>query len=152
MSQPTGLHRKDAAAFVSKQAAYHVPEPTLRFWEARGLLRDQNPGHRAPCSYGVPELIGAATIAALRRDGASLQRVRRALRELRRLIPDILEHPGTWRLAVDGRGQVVRVEDSTTLLELTGETPGQLTVTIFDAGAFATEARAVIDRKLRAAS
>src|SRR5437870_89163 len=111
----SGLSRTEAAAWVTRRTRYRVAMTTLRNWERSGLLRNQLPGKRVPCAYGIGELIAAEILAMLRRDGASLQRVRRALRELARLIPDILRRPGSWRLAVDGSGQVVRVEDSTTL-------------------------------------
>jgi hypothetical protein len=147
--EAVGLNRIEASVWVSRRSGYTVPHTSLRNWERCGLLRHQHPGRRAPCAYGVPDLIAAATIGALRRDGASLQRVRHALRELRHLLPDILDKPGTWHLAVDGRGHVVHVEGTETLLELSSR-PRQIqsqTLTLFDAGAIAREARAEMERR-----
>src|SRR5438128_1700442 len=89
--QGVGLNRLEAAAWVTDQAGYSVPVASLRNWECAGLLRAQHPGRRVPCAYGIPELIAAAAVATLRRDGASLRRVRRAIRALRRLIPDLAD-------------------------------------------------------------
>ena len=54
-----------------------------------------------------------------------MQRIKRALRELRTLILDVIDRPGAWRIAVTPAGDVVRIEDRTTVLELTTRTPGQ---------------------------
>lgn len=144
-----GLHRLAAAAWVSRRTGYRVAHSVLRYWESRRLLRVQNPGRRTPACYDVSDLIRLEVVCTLRRDGASLQRIGRALRELTKLIPDILKRPGAWRLAVDARGNVVRIEGEQTLLELTTRTPGQLAV--FDAAEIAREARTALERKARTA-
>src|SRR5262245_13728183 len=143
-----GLSRTEAARWVTRRTHYSVAHASLRNWERGGLLREQRPGRRVPCSYRVPELIRAEVIAVLRRDGASLKRVRRALRALARLIPNILERRGDWRLAVDGAGELVRLESAQTLLALI-ETLGQpaVTLTVFDADAIARDACVELGRR-----
>jgi hypothetical protein len=84
-------------------------------------------------------------VAALRRDGATVPRVRRAVRELVRYVPQIAIRPGDWRVAVTGRGNIVRLDsDPRTLLELTRQ-PGQLA--ILDAGAMVRAAQDAVDRR-----
>ena len=144
-----GLNRLEAAAWVTRRTRFAVLHTTLRDWERGGLLRNQKPGRRLPCAYGVPDLIAAEVIATLRRDGAPLQRIKRARHELSRLIPDILDRPGVWRLAVTPKGDVVRLEDGATVLELTGKTPGQYL--FLDAGEIAREAHAALALKARTA-
>ena len=120
-----GLNRREAAAWVTRRTGARVDHTTLRNWERGGLLRNQRPGRRSPCAYNVADLIRAEILATLRRDGAPLQRIKRALRELRTLILDVIDRPGAWRIAVTPAGDVVRIEDRTTVLELTTRTPGQ---------------------------
>lgn len=123
----TGLSRVHAAAFVSDRIGRRVPFPTLQHWERTGLLRRQAPGRRRPSCYTIADLVRLEAIATLRRDGVSLQRVRRGVRELVKLIPNILDRPGDWRLAVTGSGEVVRLENPDTVLQLTRQ-PGQLAI------------------------
>lgn len=144
-----GLNRLEAAAWVTKRTRFRVEHSTLRDWERGGLLRNQRPGRRMPCIYGVTDLIRAEILATLRRDGASLQRIKRALRALAHLIPEVIDRPGSWHLAVTPLGDVVRIEDGATVLELTSRTPGQYL--FFDAAEIARRARAVLDRKERTA-
>lgn len=139
-----GLNRLEAAAWVARRTGFPVLHTTLRNWERAGLLRNQQPGRRLPCAYGVADLIRAEILATLRRDGAPLQRIKRALRALRALIPDVIERPGAWRLAVTPAGDVVRIEDATTVLELTTRTPGQYL--FLDAAEIARAAGAAVAR------
>jgi hypothetical protein len=81
-------------------------------------------------------------LCALRFEGASLQRLRKAFRELARIMPGIADAPPEWRLAVRPSGEVVRVESDLELLELTRK-PGQLAA-VLDAGEIAREARALL--------
>lgn len=117
---------------------------TLRYWEAIGLLRRQRPGHRVPSCYGIHDLVRLRILAELRRDGAPLQRVRKALRELQRLLPGVLDKPGAWQLAVTSKGQVVRIENDQQLLDLTRR-PGQLVWALFEIGSYISDARAAIE-------
>lgn len=120
-----GLSRTEAAAFVTKRTGHYVPHTTLRHWELTGFMRAQSPGRRRPANYTVPDLVAACMVAELREKRVPLQRVRKAMHELFRLMPDLRGRPGAWRLAVTERGQVVRVnEGGRELLELTNA-PGQ---------------------------
>lgn len=121
-AQLTGMHRLEAAAWVSERTDYPVTESVLRFWEAGGILREKHPGRRRPAIYGVHELVAACVVADLRRNGAPLQRVRRALHNLKRFLPDIAEKPaGAWRLAVLPNGDLVHLERDASVLRLTGQ-------------------------------
>jgi DNA-binding transcriptional MerR regulator len=141
MKRGVGLDRLAAAAWASRRTGYRISHSVVSYWERRRLLRPQNPGRRIPACYTVPDLIRLEVVSTLRRDGASLQRVGRALRELRRLLPRLVDRASTWRLAVDSRGHVVRFEDGERLLELTASA-GQLAV--FNVADIAREARAAI--------
>lgn len=124
MREP-GLSRTDAAAFVTKRTGHYVPHTTLRYWELSRLLRAQRTGRGNPSLYTVPDLVAACMVAELREKRVSLQRIRKALRVLLELMPELRELPGAWRLAVTERGDVVRVnEGGSELLELTSA-PGQ---------------------------
>ena len=136
-----GLNRLEAAEWVRRHTGYALWNTTLRNWERFGLLRNQTPGRRNPACYTVPDLVAAAVVSTLRRDGASLRRVRAAHRALARLLPDILNRPGEWRLAVDSAGHVHCIANASTLLELTKK-PGQLSV--FHAGELVRRARAAV--------
>lgn len=141
----TGLHRRAAAAWITRRTGYRLTDMALLSWERSGLLPRQDPGRRRPARYGVGELVTAACIAELRRNGAPLQRVRKALAALRRLLPDIAARPGAWRLAVTSRGDVVHITREKDLLELTRR-PGQYVSSVLDAGGYAEEARKAVTR------
>jgi DNA-binding transcriptional MerR regulator len=113
----------------------------VSYWERLRLLRPQNPGRRIPACYTVSDLIRLEVVCTLRRDGASLKRVGRALRDLSRLLPLLMTRPGARRLAVAPQGHVVHFEDANTLLELSASA-GQLAV--FNIADIAREARAAI--------
>jgi hypothetical protein len=147
-----GLNRVQAAAFLTRRTGQSFCEGRLRAWEARGLLsplpaRCRGPHH--PAVYRLPDLLAAEIIATLRLQGASLQRLRRGLRELSRLMPGIMERPGEWNLAATAAGDVVRIQSDREWLELTRK-PGQLAVRI-DAGALARELRALVKDEKRTA-
>lgn len=120
-----GLCRTEAAAFVTRRTGHRVPHTTLRHWELTGFLPVQRVGRGNPALYTVRDLVAACMVAELREKRVSLQRVRKALRALFALMPELRERPGDWRLAVTEAGEVVRVErDGRELLELTRK-PGQ---------------------------
>jgi len=144
-----GLDRTRAAEWATRATGYAVSEATLRHWERRALLRPQQPGHRVPCLYRLDDLVRLSALAILRRDGASLQRITRAMRSLRHFLPEIEPHPGAWRLAVVASGDVVRIENDRQALELTRQ-PGQ--IAFLDAGALKAEAQAAIEEHAARAS
>ena len=91
------LNRLDAAEFVSRTTGHRVAGSTLTYWEARSLLRRQRPGRRVPSRYFAVDLVAAVALARLRRGGACLRKTRRAMRELRRLLPNVIGRPGARR-------------------------------------------------------
>ncbi len=121
----------------------------LRWWEQHHLVRPLLTPGRAPTVYRTTDLVAAQALAVLRRDGAPLQRIRRALRALEGGVPEIIEQPGEWRLAVLTSGDVCRLEDAGRLLELTRR-PGQLAV-FLNAGELVAAAHTAVEQK-RAAS
>ena len=138
MSRMVGIDRNEAAAWAYDTTGYLVTEQTLRYWERQGVLRAQRPGRRNPCSYGLDDLVKLRAVTELRRDGAPLQRVRKALRWLAVHLPDIKARPGAWRLAVTSTGEVVRIESDKQVLQLSRQ-GGQLA--FLDAGLFVREAK-----------
>lgn len=155
MQRPPGLNRTETAEFLSRRLGRTFYERVLRYWESLELVHPVkvNPGGRGrhcPVVYRLPELIGAEVLATLRLvDGVPLQRVRKALRELEALFPDVMNTPAEWRLAVTIDGDVVRVDrfdddDARAFVSL-AKRPGQ--VAIFNAGRLARDARAAIERR-----
>ena len=126
MAGKIGLNRTEAARWVSRVTGTKpvLDSAYLAYWESRGLLRKQSPGRRRPASYGVNDLLRVRLIVELRREGAPLQRIGRAVRALAKLAPEVLDYPARWRLAVDARGDVHRITDGNQLLALTNK-PGQ---------------------------
>src|SRR5690349_20228054 len=123
-----GLDRRRAAALLSQRIGRPIPYQTLRYWESRGLVKPTPAKCRGPAyptRYRLQDLVAAEILATLRWRGASLHRLRRALRELAHIMPGISDAPQRWQLAVTPAGEVVRVESDTALLLLT-RTPGQL--------------------------
>lgn len=143
----TGLDRHQAAAWASETTSYTVTEQTIRYWERQGVLRRQRPGSRVPCSYRLDDLVKLRAVAELRRDGAPLQRVRKALRWLAGHLPEIEARPGAWRLAVTASGEVVRIESDKQVLQLSRQ-GGQLA--FLDAGQFVRDAKRVMREMKRA--
>lgn len=123
-----GLSRTDAAAFVTRRTGHMVAHNVLAYWEAQGLLpkAGRGRGRWTPARYTVRELVAAEVVARLRRDGASLQRVKKAKAALLRIMPDLAGRPGEWRLAVTGSGDVVRVHSLAEVMELSSREPGQM--------------------------
>jgi DNA-binding transcriptional MerR regulator len=145
--QHPGIARLEAARFLTRRIGYKVIERTLRYWEQHGLLAPKYGGGRGIRTiYRLSDIVAASVVVTLRRDGASLQRVRRAMVHLRRLIPSIIDAPHAWRLAVTGAGEVVRIENNGTLLELTNQ-PGQVALSIINVGALAEDARKLIEEQ-----
>lgn len=63
-----------------------VRAPTMTYWVALGLVRPERVGRgRRGHTIGVQGLLEAVTVKGLRHAGISLQAVRRAVEELRRL-------------------------------------------------------------------
>src|SRR5262245_29918494 len=102
-----GLNRQQAATWVSKVVGYEVAPSNIAYWETTGLLRSQRPGNRVPAEYRVDDLVRLRLIAALRGEGAPLQRIRRAVRRLVAVFPGLKDRPGAWELAVLSNGDVV---------------------------------------------
>lgn len=99
---------------------------------------------RSPASYRVDDLLRLRIVAELRREGAPLQRIRKAIRNLVALFPEMHNRPGSWRLAVLANGDVVRIGDRD-LFDLTRQ-PGQSGwLFLLDAGEYLAEylARAI---------
>lgn len=140
-----GLNRKQTAIWCQKVTGYRVTHTTLQYWEQRGLLRKQAPGHRVPASYGVNDLVRVRVLAELRRAGAPLQRMRKALRALAQFLPEILESPGAWNLAVLPNGEIVRIESATQLMEVSRSLGQMGWVAMFDATQYVKDAQSAIE-------
>lgn len=141
-----GIDRVRAAALISRRMGRPVAPTTLRYWERVGLLNPipalcRGPHH--PARYRLSDLVAAEMLCALRFEGVSLQRLRKALEEMARVMPGIVDAPPEWRLAVRPSGEIVRVESDLALLELT-RNPGQLAV-VLDAGEIARCAREILE-------
>lgn len=95
-----------------------------------------------PAAYRVDDLVRLRLIAELRREGAPLQRIRRAVRSLLALFPELRDRPGSWRLAVLASGDVVRIEGD--LFDLTRQ-PGQSGwLFLLDARAYLSDAERAV--------
>lgn len=150
MNAVLGLNRTQAASLMSKRTGLPVGESKLRYWESLGLVSPapaKRPGRWHPATYSLRDLVTAEILATLRLDGASLPRLRRGLRALGNIMPEIDDAPGAWRLAVTRAGDVQRIENEQQVLELTNK-PGQLALALLlDAGAIASEAREMIEQQ-----
>jgi len=143
------LSRTDAAAFVSRRTGRRVVHTVLAYWESQGLLPrvGRGRGRWTPALYTVRELVAAEIVARLRRDGASLQRVKRAKAALLRLMPELEGRHGSCSLAVTPSGDVVRAESIEQLMEISTNTPGQML--LLDAGELVKAARQEIEKRSR---
>lgn len=147
---PQGLSRTDAAAFVTRRTGHEVAHTVLAYWESQGLLpkAGRGRGRWTPARYTVRELVAAEIVARLRRDGASLQRVKKAKAALLRLMPELEGRPGEWRLAVTASGEVVRVQSLAEVMELSTRAPGQML--LVDARELVAAAQDEIERRASA--
>lgn len=90
--------------FSSRQAARlsGLTERQLRYWRDSGFLA---PGARTPgghARYSFTDLIALRTARELLDQGISLQRVRRCLESLRRLLPGVAHPLSEYSLVVAG--------------------------------------------------
>lgn len=152
MRSTAGLNRIEAANFIGRRLGRTFHERVLRYWESRGLIRPfkSRPGGRGPhCPvvYQLPDLIAAEVLTTLRTEGVSLQQLRHALANLKRLFPDVMNTPARWKLGVALNGdvfQTVRLENDAALVSL-ARSPGQ--VAVFNAGELASHARAAMEKR-----
>jgi len=83
-------------------------------------------------------------LVELRREGVPLQRVRKALRSLDKVLPGIIARRGIGRLAVTSTGEVVRVKSDRDLLDL-AKRPGQTGwLAMLDVSSYVQEARSAL--------
>ena len=95
----------------------------LNYWHRTGLIRasGKSTGHRR---YTIPDVVAVKTIVELRRQGCSLQKIRAAVRYLRRHYPD----PGdtdvlaSLTLLTDGRKVYMLSEESRIMEVLSRQT------------------------------
>jgi DNA-binding transcriptional MerR regulator len=77
----------------------------LQWWDERNVVSPRQDGHRRV--YAPDEVVEVSVIAALRKKGFSLQKIRRVLRylqkELGRRLADALEHESQIHLLTDGK-------------------------------------------------
>lgn len=81
----------------------------LQWWEERDAISPRRKNKRR--IYGLQEVLEIVTIAALRRKGLSLQKIRRVLRPLRRALDERPGWVGNSRLWLLTDGKAAYVED-----------------------------------------
>ncbi len=77
----------------------------LQWWDERNVVSPRQDGHRRV--YAPDEVVEVSVIAALRKKGFSLQKIRRVLRylqkELGKRLADAVEHESQIHLLTDGK-------------------------------------------------
>jgi DNA-binding transcriptional MerR regulator len=77
----------------------------LQWWDERNVVSPRQDGHRRV--YAPDEVVEVSVIAALRKKGFSLQKIRRVLRylqkELGKRLADAVEHDSQIHLLTDGK-------------------------------------------------
>jgi DNA-binding transcriptional MerR regulator len=77
----------------------------LQWWDERNVVSPRQDGHRRV--YAPDEVVEVSVIAALRKKGFSLQKIRRVLRylqrELGKRLADAIEHESQIHLLTDGK-------------------------------------------------
>jgi DNA-binding transcriptional MerR regulator len=77
----------------------------LQWWDERNVVSPRQDGHRRV--YAPAEVVEVSVIAALRKKGFSLQKIRRVLRylqkEMGRRLADAVEHDSEIHLLTDGK-------------------------------------------------
>ncbi len=110
MQLPKAEELEFTSADVSRIAGVSLRQ--LQWWDERNVVSPREKGSRRV--YRFPALLEAMIVAALRRKGLSLQKVRRVMRALRRLSDHRLAQSGTGAsplyLLTDGGG--VYLEDN----------------------------------------
>jgi DNA-binding transcriptional MerR regulator len=141
------LSRTKAADFVSRRLGQKVAHTVLAYWEAQGLLpkTGRGRGRWTPAIYTVRELVVAEVVARLRRDGASLQRVKKAKAALLRLMPELEVRTGELCLAVTSLGEAVLVQTLADVMQLFARAPGQML--LMDARELVAAAQQEIERR-----
>ena len=81
----------------------------LRWWEERDTISPRRKNKRRV--YGAQEVLETMTVAALRRKGLSLRKIRRVLRPLRRALDERPGWIGSSRLWLLTDGKAAYVED-----------------------------------------
>jgi len=99
-----------------------VSERQLRYWHKTGLLKasGKQTGHR---KYTFPDVVAVKTVKVLRDKGCSLQRIRAAIKYLRKHYPENAEGNALARLTLltDGQ-QVYMLSDKNAIMEvMTGQ-------------------------------
>src|SRR5271163_3789135 len=77
----------------------------LQWWDERNVVSPRQDGHRRV--YAPDEVVEVSVIAALRKKGFSLQKIRRVLRylqkEMGKRLADAVEHDSEIHLLTDGK-------------------------------------------------
>lgn len=97
-----------------------VSRMQLAYWDNEGIIRPSMPasGRGTQRSYSFIELVQLKTAKNLRDQGLSLQRLRKALANLRRLFPDVQQPLAEMTFLTDGETVFVLDRDPNTLLDV----------------------------------
>ena len=102
----------------------------LTYWHETGLLKPSGKatGHRR---YTFPDIVAAKTIVALRQQGCSLQRIRKAVSYLRRHYPKDASAAvlSSLTLLTDGKA-VYMLTDSDAIMEVVSSRAYELTIAV----------------------
>lgn len=117
MTQTTTFGMQDAARFTG------VSVPLLTRWMGRGLIKSSfnlGPGRGLGNRWTLPDLVGLRTIAALRAQGVSMQRVKKICEKLSSLTGKYrtLDALAAMRLLVLPDGEIVLARNVDELVSL----------------------------------
>ena len=105
--RPKPVEVADEQVFTSSDVARisGVSLRQLQWWDERNVVSPRQDGHRRV--YAPAEVVEVSVIAALRKKGFSLQKIRRVLRylqkEMGRRLADAVEHESEIHLLTDGK-------------------------------------------------
>ena len=86
-----------------------VSKRQLQWWDERKVVSPRKADHRRV--YAPQQVLEVLTVAALRRKGLSLQRLRRVLRVMRRQMRELVNHSSASKVYVLTDGHSVHLDD-----------------------------------------
>lgn len=97
-----------------------VSRMQLTHWDKKGVVRPSKPasGRGSQRLYSFDELVQLKAAKRLRDEGLSLQKLRKALSEMRRVFPDVQKPLAEMTFLTDGNTVFILTQDPSTMLDV----------------------------------